>query len=60
MPHFRRRFNIKKCGLETYGSQKWDPPPPKEAFLIQGRGDRTFLNQFLLRDELLSDIVAIL
>ena len=46
--------------VETRGSQKWDPPPPKEAFLIPGRAYRIFINPFLLRVELFSDIMAIL
>ena len=37
---------LKHCGLETHGSWKWDTPPPEEAFLIPGRGDRIFINLF--------------
>ena len=47
-------------GVETHGSWKWEPPLPKEIFFIPGRGDSIFINTFLLRSELLSDIVAIL
>ena len=36
------------------------PPPPEEALLIPVRGDSIFINQFLFRAELFSDIVAIL
>ena len=46
--------------METHGSQKWDSPPPEEEFFILVRGDSIFINQFCLRSELLSDIVAIL
>ena len=50
----------KHYGLETHGIRKWDTTPPGEEFFIPGRGDRIFINPFLLRAELLSDIVAIL
>ena len=42
------------------GVESGTPPPPEEAFLIPGRGDRIFMNPFLLGYELLSEIVAIL
>ena len=57
---FQEQVSHKHCGVETHGSQKWDPQPPEDEFLIPGRGDRTFINPFLLRDELSSAIMAIL
>ena len=51
-------LTLKHCGVDTNGSLKWDPPPPEEEFFIPGRGDRNFINPFLLRAELSPDIVA--
>ena len=53
-------LTLKHCVVETHGSRKWEPPPHEETSLIPGRGDSIFINQFLLRDELSSDIMTIL
>ena len=42
-------LTLKQCGVETHESQKWDPPPTEEAFLIPGRGDIFFINPFWLK-----------
>ena len=53
-------LTLKHCGVGAHGSRKWDPPSPEEAFFIPGRGDSIFIEIFLLRAELLSDIMDIL
>ena len=50
----------KNCGVETHRGWKWEPPPPDKAFLIPGRGDSIFINPFLFRSKLSSNIFAIL
>ena len=51
---------LKQCGVETHGSRKWYLPSTEESFLIPWRGGSIFINLFLLRAELSSDIMAIL
>ena len=53
-------LTLKQCGVETYGSRKWYPPPTEKVFFIPGRGYSIFINKLLLRSELFSNIVAIL
>ena len=51
---------MKNCGVEIHVSQKWYPPPPEETFFIAVGGGIIFINTFLFRVKLSSDIVAIL
>ena len=49
---------LNHCGLETHKIKKWDPPTLAEVFLIPESGDSIFINPFLLKIELSSDIVS--
>ena len=53
-------LTVENCWMGKHVIRKRNPPPPEEAFLIPGRGDKIFINLFLLSEELLPAIVAIL